>query len=347
MKKRVAIALSGGVDSSVAAALLKKQGFEVIGITIYFGYFSSKIVKEAAQIARLLGLKHHVVDFSSLLEEKVINNFCQEYLKGRTPNPCIRCNQYIKFGALLAKAYAYDCQFLATGHYVRKIKTRHGFLLKKGKDKFKDQSYFLYRLKQEQLKHLLFPLGDLTKFKVNKIAGDLGLGIAKRKESQEICFLSTRNNEYHRFLKRRIGGKLSPGLIVDKRGNVLGKQAGVCFYTIGQRQGLNLALGYRAYVIKIDALKKRIIVGRRKDAYAQEFIASHPSFILSSKKSVVCKVKIRYNQKEKEAKILPERERVRVRFKQAQFGVTPGQAAVFYNNDIVIGGGIIERTIQE
>lgn len=350
MRERVAVAMSGGVDSSVAAALLKQEGFEVIGITMCFGLSDSlkrkptccgiEAIEDAKRVAHQLGIKHYVLNLADVLRQKVINNFCLEYIKGRTPNPCVRCNQYIKFGALLKKALALDCRYLATGHYVRKVKVKEGFLLKKGRDNNKDQSYFLYRLKQKQLKHILFPLGDLTKAQVRGIAQDLNLPVAKKMASQEICFLP--NHDYRRFLETQITLDIKPGVIVDRKGNILGQHRGIPFYTIGQREGLNIALGWRAYVIKIDPRQNKIVLGRRGNAYAKEFIIQKPSFIgLPIKKRVVYKVKIRYNHRQAQAEILPAVGNLRVKFKQAQFAITPGQSAVIYNGDTVVGGGLI------
>lgn len=339
--KRVAVAMSGGVDSSVACAILKYQGFDVIGVTVHFDLLDKQAVENARRVADFLRIRHRVLDLTSILEEKVIDNFTQEYLAGRTPNPCLRCNKYIKFGVLLKQVLFWDCDFLATGHYAGRLKSKEGFLLKKAKDKNKDQSYFLYRLSQRQLTHLLFPLGDLTKREVLKIAKRLNLPAAHSKESQEICFLSGR--DYRGFLKKRISAGIKPGKVLDKAGNLLGQHRGIPFYTIGQREGLNIALGYRAYVTRIDAVKNQIILGRLKDAYGREFRVIQPNFILKHfKKRVVYRVKIRYNHQEAEAEISPQGRNFRVRFRHPQFAITPGQSAVFYDRDIVIGGGIIK-----
>jgi tRNA-specific 2-thiouridylase len=338
--KRVAVALSGGIDSSVAAAILKDQGFDVIGITMSFNLLDAQVVEKAQRVAHSLGIRHYVLDLTSILKDKVIDNFFYEYLCGRTPNPCLRCNQYVKFGALLRQALIWDCDFLATGHYAKRLKTKQGFLLKKGKDRNKDQSYFLYRLSQKQLRHVLFPLGDLTRKEVVGIARRLNLPAVKGRQSQEICFL--RGEDYRGFLKERITAKIRPGKVLDKAGNVLGQHQGIPFYTLGQREGLNIALGYRAYVIRINAAKNQIILGRRRDACTKELTATQPSFIRRPlKKRVVCKVKIRYNHREQEAEILPQGRNLRVRFRRAQFAITPGQSAVFYQGDMVVGGGII------
>ena len=337
----VAVAMSAGVDSSVAAAILKQAGYRVIGVTISFNLLGAHVVENARRVARQLGIEHRVLDLSQDLQKRVIDNFCKEYCLGRTPNPCIRCNQYVKFGALLKQALNWGCDFLATGHYVRKVKTARGFLLKKGRDKEKDQSYFLYRLTQQQLKNLLFPLGNLTKKEVIGIARKLRLPVAQSKESQEICFLL--DTDYRGFLKKQVSRDIKPGLVVDKMGNVLGQHQGIPFYTIGQREGLNLALGHRAYVVKINPGKNQIVLGNLKDTYSQEFRVIQPSFVLRpDKKKIVCKVKIRYNHRATRAKIIMRKKGLRVRFDHAQFAITPGQSAVFYDHDVVIGGGVIK-----
>jgi tRNA-specific 2-thiouridylase len=293
------------------------------------------------------------------LEKYVIRNFCQEYLRGRTPNPCIRCNQYIKFDALLRKATALGAKFLATGHYARIEKIQNpqpkGFreaqskiqkyLIRKAKDLKKDQSYFLYRLNQNQLKYILFPLGDYTKDQVRKLAREFDLPVADKLASQEICFLP--DMDYRRFLKARLSYKLKPGLIVDIEGNILGKHQGITFYTIGQREGLGIAKGYPLYITKIDAQRNQITVGKKEDALKKEFLVKDLHFVLRPiKKKIEFKVRIRYNHKEKLAELIPWHNRIKVCFKQTQFAITPGQAAVFYDQDKVIGGGIIDKIIS-
>lgn len=351
-KKRVVVAMSGGVDSSVAAALLKDQGYEVIGMTMCFNLADAQKKKpnccgpqginDAQRVAQLLGIRHYVLNMQPHLEKYVIDDFCQEYFKGRTPNPCVRCNQYLKFGALLKKAQALEAQYLATGHYARVFKTRRGYTLKKAKDKVKDQSYFLYRLNQEQLKHALFPLGEYTKQEVRSLAAGFKLPVAEKLASQEICFLPTL--DYRAFLQSRFKQGFCPGPIVDKDGLVLGQHKGIAFYTIGQREGLGIALGYPVYIIKIDHVKNEITVGKKEDAYHSEFIIRQPHFILRpEKKKIAVRVRIRYNHKEAAAQIFPSDAALRVRFKQPQFAVTCGQSAVFYLRQEVLGGGVIDE----
>jgi tRNA-specific 2-thiouridylase len=356
MKKRVVVAMSGGVDSSVAAALLKAKGYEVVGITMCFNLqdcLSKKPrccgmggIEDARRVAEKIGIRHYVLNMQKDLEKWVINDFCQEYLKGRTPNPCVRCNQYLKFNLLLKKALSLDARFLATGHYAKVVEGKdgglRGYLLKRAKDLKKDQSYFLYRLTQEQLKHIIFPLGNYTKEQVRSLARKFKLAVADKPGSQEICFLPTIN--YRAFLEQRLKAKIKPGLIVDKQGNILGRHKGIAFYTVGQREGLGVARGYPLYITKIGPLDNRIIVGRREDALRKEFFLKEPHFIFRPiKKKVALKVRIRYNHKGAAAGLMPAAGGLQVCFKTAQFAITPGQAAVFYDKDTVIGGGVIEK----
>ena len=361
MKERVVIAMSGGVDSSVAAALLKRQGYEVIGVTMCFNLATypgkrpnccgTQGIEDAQRVADKLSIRHYILNMQKVLEEHVIKNFCQEYLKGRTPNPCVRCNQYIKFDALLKKAILMGAGHLATGHYARIDKTPSSklqapsYLLRKAKDLKKDQSYFLYRLGQRQLKHILFPLGNYTKIQVRKLAKELSLPVADKLASQEICFL--REVDYRSFLKRRMDKDIKSGPIVDAQGNILGQHKGIPCYTIGQREGLGIAKGYPLYVTKIDPKNNRIFVGKKEDASKREFLVKKTHFILRPiKKKVAVEVKIRYNHKEITAEAIPCNNGIKVRFRKPQFAITPGQSAVFYNRDTVLGGGIIDRVLD-
>ena len=349
--------MSGGVDSSVAAALLKEQGYEVIGITMCFnlpdklgkksGCCGIQGIEDARRVAQKLGIKHYVLNMHKSLEEKVINDFCREYARGKTPNPCVRCNQFLKFDHLLKKALSLDAQYLATGHYARIIKTQNSklktpnYLLKKAKDRKKDQSYFLYRLNQFQLKHALFPLGRYTKEEVRKLARDFGLSVADKPGSQEICFLP--DDDYHSFLKSRLKGKnFQPGPITDKQGKILGKHKGAAFYTIGQREGLGVAFGHPVYVAEIDGKNNRLMIGKREDVLCREFLVKEPHFILGwPKKKIVASTRIRYNHKEVKAELSLCKDKIKIRFKTPQFAVTPGQSAVFYQGQDLLGGGII------
>ncbi|OGX40369.1 MAG: tRNA 2-thiouridine(34) synthase MnmA [Omnitrophica WOR_2 bacterium RIFCSPLOWO2_01_FULL_41_12] len=348
MKARIVVAMSGGVDSSVAAALLRGQGYEVIGITMCFNLTDSvrkkpiccglQGIEDARRVAHKLGISHFVVNMQKQLEENVIKNFCREYLKGRTPNPCIRCNQFLKFDYLLKKAFSLDAKYLATGHYAK----IQNYLLKKAKDRKKDQSYFLYRLTQGQLKHILFPLANYTKVEVRKLAREFALPVAEKLASQEICFLP--DMDYRGFLKKRMNTEIEPGKVIDRKGKILGQHKGIAFYTIGQREGLGIAAGYPLYINKLEPKNNTITVGRKEEAFHKEFLVKEPHFISRRlKKRIALKVKIRYNHREALAEVIPTKNKIRVRFKKPQFAITPGQSAVFYDKDTVLGGGIIDE----
>jgi tRNA-specific 2-thiouridylase len=354
MKKLVVVAMSGGVDSSVAAALLKEEGYEVIGVTMCFnisrlnykkpGCCSLDSIEDARRVARKLGIRHYVLNMQKHLEGQVIKDFCAQYLAGKTPNPCILCNQHLKFGELLKKALALDAQFLATGHYAKVEMHKDTFYLKKANDLHKDQSYFLYRLNQNKLKHILFPLGSYTKNQVRDLARKFALPVAEKPGSQEICFLPKDN--YREFLSIRLNKLIKPGLVKDKSGAIIGKHQGIAYYTIGQREGLGIALGYPAYIIRINAKKNEIIVGNREDCLAREFQIKDLHFVDKPiKKKVVLGVKIRYNHKEERAEVIPAANKIKIIFRKPQFAVTPGQAAVFYSRYKIIGGGVIEKVI--
>lgn len=346
--------MSAGVDSSVAAVLLKRQGYDVFGITMRLRPErhcpADKNIDDAGRVAGKIGIEHHIFDVCRDFETKVIQNFLSEYLRGRTPNPCVRCNRFIKFGVLMDKARVLGADYLATGHYARVERIRSSaaagqfpgsYVLRKARDLSKDQSYFLYTLTQNQLKHLLFPLGDYTKPQVRQMAKRFGLLIAGRPESQDICFVSGRH--YSEFLNE-IEGVKRVGQIVDTKGNVLGSHRGIAFYTLGQRQGLGIACGAPMYVLKIDVRRNRIIVGAKEEVLSKEFLVAFPHFISPlRKKKVVLGVKIRYNYQEAAAEISPFNGKVKVRFEIPQFAAAPGQSAVFYDQDRVIGGGIIDK----
>ena len=353
--KKVVVAMSGGVDSSVAAALLKEKGFAVIGITMQISQSSSKdggnccgldSIEDAKRVANRLEISHYVLNFRDIFKKMVIANFCEEYQEGKTPNPCIRCNQYIKFDALLKKAQALSTDYIATGHYARIEfdSQRKRYLLKKGIDSQKDQSYVLYTMTQEQLKQTLMPLGNLTKDRVREIAKEKGLPVANRPESQEICFI--RDENYGKFLKRHIPEAAKPGPIVNSQGKVLGEHQGIILYTVGQRKRIGISAKEPLYVMAIDKAKNVIVVGRKEEIYASKLIAVSTNYISIEdlKEPLDVKAKIRYLHEFQEAQITPLGEgNARVKFKQPQWAMTPGQAVVFYNEDIVIGGGVISE----
>ncbi|NLY43629.1 MAG: tRNA 2-thiouridine(34) synthase MnmA [Clostridiaceae bacterium] len=357
-KEKVIIGMSGGVDSSVAAALLLEQGYDVIGVTMKIwpdslgedkiregGCCSLSAVDDARRVAHRLGIPYYVMNFQEIFEKKVIDYFIEEYQRGRTPNPCIACNKYVKFDALLKKAVAMDVQYVATGHYARVIYDDNlgRFLIKKSATASKDQTYALYNLTQEQLKHILMPLGDYTKEETREIARKLGLGVASKPDSQEICFVE--DNDYAGFIEKRTGRKAEKGFFVDVDGNILGEHKGIIHYTVGQRKGLGIAFGKPMYVVAVDAQKNQVVLGEEGQQYRSTLIASNINFIPFDRleREMEVTAKIRYSAKEAEAVISPEGEdRVLVRFKTPQRAVTPGQAVVFYDGDVLVGGGTIE-----
>ncbi len=353
MRKKVLIGMSGGVDSSVAASLLKER-YEVIGIHLKMACALST-EEPARSMAAKLDIPCYSLNLKREFKEKVIDYFIREYSKGRTPNPCIVCNKKIKFKALLEKAKELSADYIATGHYARVVydKKRKRYLLKKAKDKKKDQSYVLCGLDQKQLKHTLFPLANLTKEGVRRKARKLG--VYHGPSSQEICF--TPDADYPKFLKTQIAAdKLKEGLIVNRRGKVLGRHKGIAFYTIGQRRGLGIALGKPLYVTAIDNDKDVIVVGGEEEILKNELIARDVHWVTINrlKKPLKVRAKIRYQHREAEATVTPlSKNRVKVKFKRPQRAITPGQAVVFYDKparrsssaggDIVLGGGWICR----
>jgi tRNA-specific 2-thiouridylase len=344
LKKKVVVAISGGVDSSLAAALLKEEGCDVLGITIHH-YGGNESLESAEQAAQNLKIPWHVLDFTKEFKSIVIEYFCNEYLAGRTPNPCVICNLEIKFGLLLEKAKSLGADYLATGHYAINEYDQKGkkFLLKRGIDESKDQSYFLYRLNQDVLPYILFPLGKFKKNQTRELAKKYGLKNYKKAESQEICFVQDDN--YRKFLNQHIKDTIKPGKFKDKKGNILGEHQGIPFYTIGQRKGLGVSLNKRMYVTEINSHENVIILGDDKDLYRDKLFVKDLSFISGDKlsNSIKAEVKIRYNSKKSPAIISPYgNDEVLINFEKPQRAVTPGQSAVFYQGDVVVGGGIIE-----
>jgi len=362
LPERVAIAMSGGVDSSVAAYLLKESGFEVVGLTMQLrptvdektalplARCSPDAVNDARNIAWSLGFPHHVVNFREPFERLVVNPFIDAYLDGRTPNPCIACNRFIKFGLLLKQAAALGARWLVTGHYVRTFYALQckRYVLLRGVDRRKDQSYFLYTLTQDQLARILFPLGGLEKSQVRDIARQAGLNIAAKAESQEICFIP--DGDYRAFVYAKRPKAARPGPIIDTAGNVLGRHAGVHRYTIGQRRGLGLALGRPVYVVALDPANNTVVVGNKEDLETRAFTTTDNNFIPFEKLAglMAVEVKIRYTAPPVQGTIAPmENGRVLVTLSEPQAAVTPGQAAVFYRGDLVVGGGTIEGAVSE
>lgn len=352
---RVVVAMSGGVDSSVAAALLRDQGYEVIGVTMrllppdeeaegprFGGCCGVGAVMDAKRVAHRLGIPHYVVDFRDVFASRVIADFAREYTRGRTPNPCVRCNQHVKFDALLAKASELGAEKVATGHYARIARRNGTYLLKKAADSRKDQSYFLYVMTQEQLRRALFPLGRLSKEGVRQLAARLGLPVADKPDSQEVCFAP---EDYAAFLQERAGVAARPGPIVDVQGRVLGEHRGIAAYTIGQRRGLGIATGEPMYVVAIDSEKNRLVVGGRQQACASELTAAQVNWIPRAPQgAITVRARIRHQHQEARAIVSPAGEdRARVHFREPQMAIAPGQAVVFYDGDTVLGGGNIEE----
>ena len=352
--------MSGGVDSSTAAWLLKEEGYEVIGATMCIGRLDQTRggsarccgladIEDARRVALQLQIPFYVIPLREEFEKEVIQYFCEEYLKGRTPNPCVLCNEKIKFGYFLEKALELQADFIATGHYARvDFDAEVGrYFLKKGRDRRKDQSYVLFPLTQDQLRHTLFPLGEFRKEEVKTKALQLGLRVHDKPESQEVCFIQ--ETSYHSFLTERLQVSIDSGPILDKDGKILGKHKGLPFYTIGQRRGLRLAKGKPLYVIGIDREKNAIVVGEEKDAYSDTFRVDSVNWIIPHKtiSSMNAQVKIRYNHPGSEAILSPKGEdEVEVRYQSPQKAITPGQAAVFYDGETVMGGGWIREVIN-
>ncbi len=342
--------MSGGVDSSVAASLLVKKGFRVIGLTMKLfsspgeqsptGYCADETIAAAERAASALGIEHRVIDFRNEFKERVIGNFLNEYANGRTPNPCVVCNKSIKFGLLMEKALDLGCTRLATGHYARISQRKGRYVLTKAKDKQKDQSYFLWMLSQKQLKSIAFPLGHYEKQQVREMAVSLGLEAANKPESQEICFIS--QGHYTDYMNNTM--TISGGDIVDINGKILGQHRGIINYTIGQREGLGIALGKPQYVIGLDPSKNLVIVGDDQLLYKTILGVTEVNwFIKVPSRQIKILVKIRNQHQGSPALIKPlDGRNAQVAFLEKQRAITPGQSAVFYQGDLVLGGGLIK-----
>jgi len=358
---KVLVAMSGGIDSTITALMLHKQGYEVVGITMktwdYTNSGGSKketgccnldSFNDARMAAVQHGFPHYILDIRDEFGNFVVDNFVDEYLAGRTPNPCVLCNTHIKWRALLKRADALGCDFIATGHYGKVYQHENGrFVVSKGVDETKDQSYVLWGLQQDLLSRTLLPLGDYRKTEIRQMAIDFGYPeLAKKNESYEICFVP--DNDYRGFLKRKVNGleeKVSGGLFVDKNGHVLGNHKGYPFYTIGQRKGLDITFGKPAYVTAIDPETNTVVLGDEEDLEKEEMKVGKINWIkyaeLDSEMEVI--TKIRYKDKGSLSSIISSDNDVTVRFYEKAKGIAPGQSAVFYEGDDVIGGGIIQR----
>ncbi len=357
-KGKVMLGMSGGVDSSAAAAVLLEQGYDVVGVTLQIwpdqgeerqktegGCCSLSAVDDARRVADRLGIPYYVLNFKDIFQQKVINYFNHEYIMGRTPNPCIACNRFVKFEAMLQKAISMEMDYVATGHYARIAYDQASgrYLLKKSVTSAKDQTYALYTMTQEQLARTLFPIGDFTKDKVRELAKNIGLSVATKPDSQEICFVE--DNDYGRYISENTDADIKPGCFVDRDGKKLGMHKGIIHYTVGQRKGLGIAFGKPMFVVAINPQDNTVVLGDEREVFSPELTASDVNYISISelKDEMRVSAKIRYSAREAAAVIRPLQDgRVSVLFDEPQRAITPGQSVVFYDGDVIVGGGIIE-----
>lgn len=365
MEKTVVIGMSGGVDSSVAAYLLKKAGYRVIGVTMQIwqeqeletdqaegGCCGLSAVDDARRVAASLDIPYYVMNFRGEFQKNVIDYFIDEYTKGRTPNPCIACNRYVKWESLLKRSLDIGADYIATGHYARIEQLENGrYAIKKSVTSAKDQTYALYNLTQEQLAKTLMPVGEYSKDEIRKIAEEINLLVANKPDSQEICFVS--DNDYARFIEEQTGTKFKKGDFIDVDGNVVGKHDGIIHYTIGQRKGLGLSLGRPVFVVDILPETNQVVVGDNQDVFAKGLLADRMNFMAIEEPEIGEEVrlvaKIRYNHEGAMCTIKRiNEEQCEVIFDEPQRAITPGQAVVFYQGDYVAGGGtIVSRVVKK
>lgn len=355
----VVVGMSGGVDSSVAAWLLKQQGYNVIGVTMQIWQDEDEFVQEAnggccglsavddaRRVAERIEIPYYVMNFKDVFRETVMDDFVSEYFAGHTPNPCIRCNRFVKWEALLKRSMDIGADYIATGHYAKVIRCENGRYALKKAPSYKDQTYALYNLTQHQLAHTLMPVGDYTKDEIRAIAKDIGLMVASKPDSQDICFVP--DGDYQAFLEEYTGKKLPEGNFVDSEGHILGRHKGITNYTIGQRKGLNLAMGHPVFVTEIRPETNEVVIGDAQDVFGRELMASDINWMAVERpyEPMHLTAKVRYAHKGAACQVIPMTgddgsDMVKVIFDEPVRAITPGQSVVFYDDDIVVGGGRI------
>lgn len=354
--KKVVVGMSGGVDSSVAAYLLKEQGYDVVGVTMQIwqdedtctieengGCCGNSAVDDARRVANKLGIPYYVMNFKKEFKENVIDYFVDEYKHGRTPNPCIACNRYVKWESLLQRSMEIGADYIATGHYARIEQLPNGrFAIRNSVTAKKDQTYALYNLTQKQLSHTLMPVGDYTKDEIRAIAEKIGIQVANKPDSMEICFVP--DQDYAGYIQRETGYEPVPGNFVDLDGNVLGRHHGIIHYTVGQRKGLGLAMGHPVFVVAIRPETNEVVIGENKDVFAPKLYANHLNFMGIEKLEgeLKCMAKIRYSHQGAACTIkMAGEDLLECTFDEEQRAITPGQALVLYDGEHVLGGGTI------